>query len=668
MIMTKITKVSVKNGIMQMPVTVDLERVVERMRDGKGFACREQPRLVFSATFGRGGFDDVRQMTGLLLLTASADSERQVREWQQQVMAVPYTVLAFRGFYSKDLQVVVRMAFADGHEPSDTDEYLRMLEQGRRQIVTLYQSLTECRFMSEDVTLQSGCHVSNDPQACYHAGAQAFPVIMKDVCLIEKYRCVKVNEDGSILSSPTDNDIDRWMQEYYACLQQSIENSTADAADEQVVADLASRCQRARLEEEQCVQRTLWQPRVKLSEDAVRKIFRTAYTRRLQGRAVSQMNQKERIARSIRDFFQRRYQLRYNVVKQLTEFRPNDLGVSLWRPLTDRDLKRIAFEEMLEGGQGWMIDIELYVNSSLVERYHPILEFLGGTGTWDRRRNYIEEFARRLQTDYDRWPHFFHRWLLAMVAQAMNKSRDYGNSMVPLLIGPQAMKKSSFCKSILPYSMREYYMDDIKMDSPEQVERVLGRMWLVNIDEYDGKTEREQAKIKRLLTEKDVQIRKMRSDQYTMTPRLCSFIATTNAMQPLCDTTGTRRYLCVEVTGQTDMTGSVNYQQMYAQAVWEIEHGEQYWFDNDDEREITAHNEQYLQRNTMEDVVGNIIMPAEQKKENFMTSTQIQKLLREELMAADVPTLGKLGRCLRRLHIPTGSLNGKRGYYLHLRS
>ena len=61
----------------------------------------------------------------------------------------------------------------------------------------------------------------------------------------------------------------------------------------------------------------------------------------------------------------------------------------------------------------------------------------------------------------------------------------------------------------------------LPLDNAEQVERVLGRMWLVCIDEYNAKTDREQAKIKRLLTEKDVQIRKMRSDQYTTTPRPC---------------------------------------------------------------------------------------------------------------------------------------------------
>ena len=205
------------------------------------------------------------------------------------------------------------------------------------------------------------------------------------------------------------------------------------------------------------------------------------------------------------------------------------------------------------------------------------------------------------------------------------------------------------------------------MDNAEQVERMLGRMALVNIDEYNAKSSREQAKIKRILTEKDVQVRRMRSEHYEMTPRMASFIATTNDSQPLNDPTGSRRYLCVEMTGEADMLGSVNYRQMYAQAVWELEHGEQYWFDHADEQEITCHNEQYQLVSGLEDALAGIFQGARREKENFMTTTDIQQLLRGQLSAADVPSLAKLGRVLKRMHYPDGAQDGVRGYYLRLR-
>ncbi|MBQ9650205.1 MAG: hypothetical protein IJV25_07255, partial [Prevotella sp.] len=251
----------------------------------------------------------------------------------------------------------------------------------------------------------------------------------------------------------------------------------------------------------------------------------------------------------------------------------------------------------------------------------------------------------------------------------LDLNRDYGNSMVPLLIGEQGYLKTQFCNHILPPSMREYYMKDIKMENAEQVERVLGRMWLVNIDEYDAKTPREQAKIKRLLTEKEVQTRKMRSDQYTMTPRLCSFIATTNDLTPLPSGDGTRRYLCIEVTGKVDMSGQIPYKQIFAQAVAELREPDcLYWFTSDDEQEIQAHNALYQQESAPEQVLRQLFEPTTQhRKENFWSTTAIQQELSKHLRSADVPSLKTLGLTIKKLRWKMSKNLGMRGYYLKLR-
>jgi len=217
--------------------------------------------------------------------------------------------------------------------------------------------------------------------------------------------------------------------------------------------------------------------------------------------------------------------------------------------------------------------------------------------------------------------------------------------------------------------MREYYMDDIKMDNAEQVERVLGRMWLVNIDEYNAKTDREQAKIKRLLTEKDVQVRRMRSDQYTMMPRLCSFIATTNDTMPLPAGDGSRRYLCIEVTGPVDMSGRIPYKQMYAQAVSELRDRDTlYWFTSEDEAEIQQHNAQFQQESSVESILTSIFEPAAiHSRESFWQIIDIQRELSRRLKAADVPNLKALGMAVKNLHWQRGGIKGIRGYYLQLR-
>ena len=209
---------------------------------------------------------------------------------------------------------------------------------------------------------------------------------------------------------------------------------------------------------------------------------------------LSSTAERMRIARGVRDFMERNYDLRYNVMKQTEEFRPKNRqdgtcenydgrnfsydGPNLsndgrnssndgadWRQLTDREMRRIAIEQMEQVGVAWSVDVELYVRSALVPPYNPVSDYLAQCGAWDGRDDPIRRMATRVPTRYREWSDLFHRWLLAMVAQWMNLSRDFGNAVVPLLIGGQGTRKSTFCKLILPPELREYYIDDVKMDS-----------------------------------------------------------------------------------------------------------------------------------------------------------------------------------------------------------
>jgi len=683
----KITKIRTKLGEFQTPVTTDLDLVVARMRSeetkkaadliahnamASRLAMQEGmpryhleatnllPYLIFTATFGRGGLDNPKTTTGLLLLNiACPEGQRQVMDMRHKVSQVPYTMLAFAGSSGVTLKVIVKV----GDESNDID--MNFLNDARESAYRLYNALTGCNFYVDELTPHEGCRMSYDAQLYYNPEAQQLPVIRESGDVLKAYKGTQVEDGGEVVWYPEYNERERLQMEYQACLSKAIDEEADDS--ERCVQLLADYCAKARLGEEGCVKRTQGRFRFRdVSDDLIRKIFRNAYKQPYEGRALSQMNEKERIMRSIENFLNRRYQLRFNVVKQVTEFRKNDLLFKPWEPLTDRELKSIAVEEMKEGGESWMRDIQTYIESAHITDYNPVHEFLAGCGEWDGKRDYIEEFARRLPTNYEDWPKYFHRWFLAMVAQALDMNRDHGNSMVPMLIGGQGIMKSTFCKNILPPSMREYYMDDIKMDNAEQVERVLGRMWLVCIDEYNAKTDREQAKIKRILTEKDVQVRKMRSDQYTMTPRLCSFIATTNDPTPLPSGDGSRRYLCVEVTGPVNMKGRIPYKQMFAQAVRELHQSNcLYWFTSDDEARIQRHNSRYQQESSLETILQNLFIPTNQhRKENFWQVSDIQQELSKHLKSKDLPNLSTLGMSIKHLQWKRRVVKGLRGYYL----
>ena len=338
-----------------------------------------------------------------------------------------------------------------------------------------------------------------------------------------------------------------------------------------------------------------------------------------------------------------------------------------WQQLTDRDLRRIAIEQMDQVGVAWSIDVEQYVRSTLVPDYNPVRDYLTRCGEWDGQTDHIDQLARRVPTTYAEWPMLFRRWLLAAVAQWLEMSRDHGNALVPMLIGGQGTHKSTFCRLLLPPELREYYIDDIKLDNAEQVERMLARMLLVNIDEYNAKTEREQAKIKRVLTERDVQTRRMRSDQYQLLPRMASFIATTNDRQPLTDPTGSRRYICCDIDGIIDTDTPIDHRQLYAQAVAELRSGKPWYLSKQEEQKLEQHNQNFRVEMSPEQVLLAWYTQAERCQENFIRTVDILKELSKHVGKADLPTVQSLTRTLRACGFAYGAVSGQRGWYAKLR-
>jgi predicted P-loop ATPase len=696
-----ITKIKVKDNSFGTPVSTSLDEIVERMLSDKNAQAVEDiakfvtysliqkqdkgresygikgmsdlPYLIFSATFGRQGLQEFRQPTGLVLLSVDYGLDVQrMQAIRDLAVQLPQTVLVFRSVSRRSLKIVVHCKPKEGNLPQTAEDYERFLGEAQQQAALYYGAFCDCQIGLKAESLQRGCRMSQDPQLYYNRDAEPLTIIHKDNSPLKAYPHAHTDRQGWTDSNATSEQQEKERADFYACQRKAVEDYMPESDDEAIQEDgrmtlLAQYCRKSGLPEESSVIRAARYAN-QLAIENIRSIFRSIYAENEPGRPMAMMTEKQRIARKVREFFDRRYDLRYNELKHIEEFRPKGHDYWPWLPLTDRDLRRIAHEEMIDAGAAWSIDIEMYVRSSLIKSYNPIHEFLAGCGKWDGKRDYIGELARRVPNQYADWERFFHRWFLGMVAQWLGKSRDFGNAVVPMLIGPQATHKSTFCKLIIPMGLREYYIDDIKMDNAEQVERMLGRMALVNIDEYNAKTDREQAKIKRILTEKDVQVRRMRSDQYMMTQRMASFIATTNERQPLNDPTGSRRYLCVEVTGIIDTDTRINYQQLYAQAVEELNQKQPYYFTKAEEAAIEAHNRLYQNMSTTEILLATYYEPAERNKAYFLRATDILTDLQSHTSGIDKPNMKQLTIALKSAGYQYGAQDGIRGWYAKKRS
>ena len=380
---------------------------------------------------------------------------------------------------------------------------------------------------------------------------------------------------------------------------------------------------------------------------------------------------QQQIAFEVEDYLKKNYLLRYNMMTRMEECckitSENDEKTrqnAVWQPLSDRLLNTIVHEKMRMGGNSWAVDIRRFIHSTLIPEYNPMQEYLQNLPPCNRHYDYIGSMARRIPTNFAHAETLFHRWFLAMVAQWLGMNRNHGNAVVLMLIGNQGQFKSTFCKLILPPCLREYYIDDIKMESSEQVERMLCRMALVNIDEYNAKTNHEQARIKRILTEREIQVRQMRSSKYAMLNRMASFTATTNDQHPLSDPSGSRRYLCIPVKGRIQTARAVLHDKMYAQAMYELQQGERYWFDRREEALLNENNRQFQQIQTVDELLLSFYKPALRSVRYFVRAIDIQKKMRSVLAGRDIPSLKMLTMALARNKFQHGAYNGKYGWYV----
>jgi predicted P-loop ATPase len=202
---------------------------------------------------------------------------------------------------------------------------------------------------------------------------------------------------------------------------------------------------------------------------------------------------------------------------------------------------------------------------------------------------------------------------------------------VTRLIGAQGCGKTTFLRRLLPVELRQYYLDHLNLSNKFDKERALTNNLLVNIDELDAIRPSQHAMLKQTLSKSKVNGRPIFGSVQEDRPRFASFVATTNNPHPLTDATGSRRYICLTTpNGQyIDNTGDIDYEQLYAQILYELrELKSPYWFNNDEVARIQQLNLNYMeQKDIGEMVTACFRKPNEGEPVKTLNSTQILKLM-----------------------------------------
>ena len=583
---------------------------------------------------------------------------------KRQAALLPQTFASFCGSSGRSVKIWVRFALPDDRGlPVKESEAELFHVHAYWLAVKCYQPMFPFSIELKEPVLMQKCRMTlDDSPFCLEQ-----PLVMPGE---ETFRERKQGEKNPLLRLEPCYESSRTFKKVFeAALNrafQEMEGWRRGDDLQPLLVHLAEHCFKAGIPEEEAVRQTLIHYYREEDEQTIRLELHNLYQECKGFGKKSSLTREQEVAFLLEEFMNRRYEFRYNTVLDDLEYRQRDSIHFCFRPLDRRVRNSVSISALKEGISVWDRDVDRFLNSEYVPLYNPVEEYLYDTGRWDGKDR-IRSLAGLVPCDNPHWRELFYRWFLSMVAHWRGLDRPHGNNPSPLLVGPQGFRKSTFCRILLPPELRFGYTDSLDFKSKQEAERYLGRFFLINIDEFDQISVTQQGFLKHLLQKPVANLRKPYGNTIREMRRYASFIGTSNQKDLLTDPSGSRRFICIEVTAPINTNVTINYRQLYAQAMEAIYKGERYWLDDEDEQILKQTNREFEQTSPLEQLFHCYLRPAEEGEEGseWMTAMQILNYLQTKTRdKLAINKVAQFGRMLQKLNIP--SYRSYRGTLYHL--
>ena len=662
----------IKTEIKSRPVSTFREHLRYTLSDERCMFADKLPKIIPSAEFRKvNGQKQMKNYNGIVELTIGPLSNKsEIALVKQKACEQPQTRCVFMGSSGKTVKIWTTFTRPDNSLPKTREEAELFHAHAYRLAVKCYQPMLPFDIDLKEPVLTQKCRMTLDEAPYYNPDAVPFcleqPLTMPGE---ETFRQRKQEEKNPLLRlQPGYESAQTFTKIYEAALNralQEMENWKRGDDLQSLLVRLAEHCFKAGIPEEEAIRQTMIHYYREEEEQVIRSILHNLYQECKGFGKKSSISKEQETAFLLEEFMKRRYEFRYNTVLDDLEYRQRDSVHFCFKPVDKRVRNSIAINALKEGISAWDRDVDRFLNSECVPLYNPVEEYLYEAGRWDGKDR-IRALAGLVPCDNPHWQELFYRWFLSMVAHWRGVDRQHGNSTSPLLVGSQGYRKSTFCRIILPPELRFGYTDSIDFKSKQEAERYLGRFFLINIDEFDQINVSQQGFLKHLLQKPVANLRKPYGNTIREMRRYASFIGTSNQKDLLTDPSGSRRFICIEVTAPIQTNVTINYKQLYDQAMEAIYKGERYWLNDEDENILKQTNREFEQASPLEQLFHCYLNPVEEEMEGeWLTAMQILSYLqtktRDKLAISKV---GQFGRALQKLNIPCRK--SRKGTLYHL--
>ena len=346
----------------------------------------------------------------------------------------------------------------------------------------------------------------------------------------------------------------------------------------------------------------------------------------------------------IETYLSTHYEFRYNTVLGRTEYcsKGNNRFVKVGRYEINTLRRELDCDESIATSSDNLYSI---IESSFSPRINPVQEYFkalplidisdssscDGESFRDSNVLYLSPKAILdlascvVVRNSNKWLPYLTKWLVAVVANAMN-DRECRNHTCLVLTGEQGKFKTTFLDLLCPSKLHGYSYTGKIYPQEKDTLTYIGQNLIVNIDDQlKALNKRDENELKNLITCPMVKYR-MPYDKYVEEhSHLASFVASVNGNDFLTDPTGSRRFLPFEVLSiDIEKAKRISMDKVYAEAKALLKSGFRYWFDDDEIAELYRESEDFqVQTAEMELLLRCFEKPTEDESYSLMTTTEI---------------------------------------------
>jgi predicted P-loop ATPase len=274
------------------------------------------------------------------------------------------------------------------------------------------------------------------------------------------------------------------------------------------------------------------------------------------------------------------------------------------RPVTDTDvtavqvhLQWMGFPRLGRDTTHQAVDKVARENS-----FHPIRDYLNGL-VWDKKKRlptWLTKYLGAADTPYTQG--IGRMFLIGMVARILRPGCKMDYMLV--LEGEQGTFKSSACAILAG----DYFSDHLPNLNDKDASLHLRGKWLIEVAELRAYSRAAIDEFKEFLVRDTDRYRPPWGRKDVHEPRQCVFIGTTNKLHYLRDETGNRRTWPVRTGIIKPDDLRCDRDQLFAEAVWRFQNGEQWWPDGQFERtQIAAEQEARFEADVWEPTIAQFL-------------------------------------------------------------